>query len=116
MLIALIVFVTVGVVFMGATFLLSRLLRPHRPNPVKLQSYECGPEPFSDAWRQMNLHYYVFAILFVLFDVEAAFLFPVALALGQLGWYAFFEVLVFVGLLLIGWYYAKKVGGMEWER
>jgi NADH-quinone oxidoreductase subunit A len=116
MLVALIVFVVVGTGFVIAALLTSRLLRPSNPTEEKLASYECGAEPFSQAWRQINVHYYIFAIMFVLFDVEAAFLFPIALVLGKLRWFAFAEVVVFVVLLFIGWIYASRVGGLEWER
>ena len=116
MLVAFIVFTVVGVLFISATLLFSRFIRPSNPTPEKLESYECGPEPFEQAWKQMNLHYYVFAILFVLFDVEAAFLFPIALVARRLGWYAFFEVLFFVALLFVGWIYAKRVGALDWEK
>jgi NADH-quinone oxidoreductase subunit A len=116
LLVTFIVFVVVGVLFVGGTLFVSRLIRPSKPSPEKLESYECGPEPFDQAWKQMNLHYYVFMILFVLFDVEAAFLFPIALVFRKLGWFAFFEVLLFVVLLFAGWIYAKRVGAFEWER
>jgi NADH-quinone oxidoreductase subunit A len=116
MLVALIVFVVTGAAFVALAMGVSRLLRQSNPSEEKLKSYECGAEPFSEAWSQVNLHYYVFAILFVLFEVEAAFLFPVALALHEFGWFAFVEVAIFVGLLFCGWLYAKGVGGLEWEK
>lgn len=116
MLVALIVFIVTGFLFVTAALLASRFLSSSNPTPEKLESYECGPEPFSEAWSQVNLHYYIFAILFVLFDVEAAFLFPIALVLDELRWFAFAEVIVFVALLFVGWLYAKGVGGLEWEK
>ena len=116
MLVALIVFVLVGSGFVAVTLITSRLLRPSNPTEEKLASYECGAEPFMQAWRQINVHYYIFAIMFVLFDVEAAFLFPIALVLHKLKWYAFGEVVLFVVLLFAGWLYANRVGGLEWER
>jgi NADH-quinone oxidoreductase subunit A len=116
MLVALLVFVVVGTGFVIAALLTSRLLRPADPSVEKLASYECGAEPFMQAWRQINVHYYIFAIMFVLFDVEAAFLFPIALVYKEVGWFAFAEVVVFVVLLFVGWLYASRVGGLEWER
>jgi NADH-quinone oxidoreductase subunit A len=116
MLVTFIVFAAATAAFVAAILGFSRLIRPSNPTPEKLESYECGPVPFEQAWKQMNLHYYIFAILFVLFDVEAAFLFPIALCLRKFGAYAFFEVLFFILLLAVGWLYAKRVGALEWER
>ena len=109
------VFAGLGFAFVGITLVLARLLRPSAPNPDKLETYECGPLPFGDAWRQFNMHYYLFALLFVVFDVEAAFLFPWALAFRSVGAYAVAEMLIFVVLLGIGWAYAWRRGAMEWE-
>lgn len=116
MLVALMVFIVTGFTFVAVAMGASRLVRQNVPTEEKLRSYECGAEPFSEAWSQVNLHYYIFAILFVLFDVEAAFLFPIALVLDEFMWYAFAEVIVFVALLFFGWLYAKGVGGLEWEK
>jgi NADH:ubiquinone oxidoreductase subunit 3 (subunit A) len=101
---------------MAVTLLISRFLRPSNPTPEKLETYECGPPTFSQAWRQMNLHYYIFALMFVLFDVEALFLFPVALVAKQVGWYGFVETVIFIGILVAGLIYAWRIGGLEWER
>src|SRR5437899_163359 len=108
-----VVFAALGFAFVGLTMLMAKLLRPSAPNPDKLETYECGPLPFGDAWRQFNMHYYLYALLFVVFDVEAAFLYPWALAFRKIqphsmAVYAFFEMLVFVLLLLVGWYYALR--------
>lgn len=119
MLIVLIVFTVMGLAFIATTLFVSRLLRPSNPTPVKLEAYECGPQPFSSAWRQMNFHYYTFPLLFVLFDVESAFLFPVAVIassmLKGMQVVVFVEILVFVAILVAGWFYAWRVGGLEWE-
>ena len=109
------VFGVVGFAFVGGTLFLARLARPSAPNPDKLETYECGPLPVGDAWRQFNMHYYLFALLFVVFDVEAAFLFPWALAFRKVGLYAVVEMLIFVALLMLGWAYAWRRGAMEWE-
>lgn len=116
MLIVLISFSVLGTAFIAVTMLISRLLRPSNPTPEKADTYECGAPTFSQAWRQMNLHYYIFALLFVLFDVEALFLFPVALVAKQMGWYGFVETVIFLGILVAGLIYAWRVGGLEWER
>jgi NADH-quinone oxidoreductase subunit A len=108
-------FTITGFAFIASTLLISRLLRPSAPNPNKLETYECGPLPVGDAWRQFNLHYYLFALVFVVFDVEAAFLYPWAVAFKLEGPYAVAEMLIFVALLLAGWAYAWKRGALEWE-
>ncbi len=72
-------FTLVGFAFVASTLFLAGVLRPHAPNPDKLETYECGPLPIGNAWRQFNMHYCLYALLFVVFDVEAAFLFPWAL-------------------------------------
>ena len=115
-----VVFFLAGIAFVGGTLLFARLARPSAPNPDKLETYECGPLPIGDAWRQFNIRYYLFALLFVIFDVEAAFLFPWAMAAkgtaGQVG-KAFLlgELFLFVGLLFVAWAYAWRRGAMEWE-
>jgi len=109
------VFALTGFGFVAAALIISRMLRPSAPNPRKLETYECGPLPFGDAWRQFNMHYYLFALLFVVFDVEAAFLFPWALAFKAVGAYAVAEMILFVGLLGFGLIYAWRRGAIEWE-
>jgi NADH-quinone oxidoreductase subunit A len=109
------VFAVVGLAFVGVTLFISRLLRPSAPNPDKLETYECGPLPEGDAWQQFNVRYYLFALLFVVFDVEAAFLYPWAVAQRGFGWYAKVELLIFVGLLFAAWLWAWLRGAMEWE-
>ena len=109
------VFAVVGFAFVGVTLLIARLLRPSAPTPEKLETYECGPAPFGNAWRQFNMHYYLYALLFVVFDVEAAFLFPWALAFRKVGAYAVAEMILFVALLGAGWLYALRRGAIEWE-
>lgn|SRR5215471_2942071 len=108
-------FTLMGFAFVASTLMLSRLLRPSAPTPEKLETYECGPLPIGDAWRQFNMHYYLFALLFVVFDVEVAFLFPWALAYRQVGLFAVVEMIVFVGILLFGLLYAWRRGALEWE-
>ena len=78
-------FLVVTVVLLGATLLLWWLLRPKKPNPLKLETYECGVQTVGDAWVQFRAQYYIFALIFVLFDVEAVFLFPWAVAYNRLG-------------------------------
>lgn len=99
---------------LGATLLLWWLLRPKKPNPLKLETYECGVQTIGDAWVQFRAQYYIFALIFVLFDVEAVFLFPWAVAYNQLGLYAALEMAFFLFLLLGGLLYAWRKGALEW--
>jgi NADH-quinone oxidoreductase subunit A len=115
-----VVFALGGIAFVGGTLILARLARPSAPNPDKLETYECGPLPIGDAWRQFNIRYYLFALLFVIFDVEAAFLFPWAMAAkgmaGTVGrTFLLIELFLFVGLLFVAWAYAWRRRAMEWE-
>lgn len=109
------IFTLVGLAFVGIGLLMARLLRPSAPNPDKLETYECGPLPIGQAWRQFNMHYYLFALLFVIFDVEAAFLYPWAVAFKSVGAYAVAEVIIFIGLLGLGLAIAWRRGALEWE-
>ena len=90
--------------------------RPFRPNPIKYDSYECGMDTVgSGRWERFNVRYYRFALLFLLFDVEVVFLFPWATQAGALGWGAFGAVLAFIALMVVGWAYEWRRGGMEWD-
>ena len=90
--------------------------RPRRPNPVKYDVYECGMETVgTERWEKFNVRYYRFALLFLLFDVEVVFLFPWATQAGVMGWSAFGAVLFFIGVMVVGWAYEWKRGGMEWD-
>ncbi|MFO0571262.1 MAG: NADH-quinone oxidoreductase subunit A [Polyangiaceae bacterium] len=90
-------------------------VRARKHSPLKHQTYECGEEPDGPAWLKFHPRYYVVALVFVLFDVEAAFLFPWALSVGKLGLVAIIDMLVFVGILMLGWWYAIKKGALEWQ-
>ena len=109
-----IVFVLLAPIFPLAPVILNRVLGPHRPNPIKQQTYECGIETVGDTWVQFKVQYYIYALIFVVFDVEAVFLFPIAAAYGQLGLFAIFEVALFVILLAVGLAYAWSRGVLEW--
>ncbi|MCX6028993.1 MAG: NADH-quinone oxidoreductase subunit A [Chloroflexi bacterium] len=91
------------------------LLRPKKPNPVKNSTYECGVETIGDAWVQFKAQYYLYALIFVVFDVEAIFIFPWAVAYGTLGLYALVEMILFVGILVGGLLYAWRKGALEWN-
>jgi NADH-quinone oxidoreductase subunit A len=91
-----------------------RLLRPSRPSASKLSPYECGVEPETDARDRISNRFYIIAILFVIFDVETIFLFPWAVIYGRLAIFGFFEMLIFLGILIVGYFYVWKKGALEW--
>jgi NADH-quinone oxidoreductase subunit A len=91
------------------------LVRPKKPNPVKQQTYESGMETIGDTWVQFKAQYYIYAIVFVVFDIEAVFLFPFAVALGQLPLYALVWAVVFIFLLFDGLLYAWRKGALHWS-
>lgn len=108
--------ISVPAIVLLISFLGTRVkARPFRPNPVKYDPYECGMETVGGTWERFNVRYYRFALLFLLFDVEVVFLFPWATQAGALGWAAFFSVLFFIGVMMVGWAYEWKRGGMEWD-
>src|SRR5688572_324616 len=94
---------------------LSRLLGVHRPDPEKLSPYECGFEAFEDARMKFDVRYYLVAILFILFDLEIAFLFPWAVAFKEIGLFGFFSMMVFLAILVVGFIYEWKKGALECE-
>jgi NADH-quinone oxidoreductase subunit A len=93
----------------------ARLLRPARPYPVKLESYECGPAPFGPAWVQFPVGFYMVALVFIVFDALAVFLVPWALVLRGLGWAALAPMLGFLVILGLGWLYALREGVLAWK-
>jgi NADH-quinone oxidoreductase subunit A len=94
-----------------ASFIVAR----QRPDSEKLSAYECGFDPFDDARGQFDVRFYLVAILFIIFDLEVAFLFPWAVALGDIGLFGFWSMVVFLGVLTIGFVYEWKKGALEWE-
>jgi NADH-quinone oxidoreductase subunit A len=106
--------VAIATVFGLLPLFLSGLVIPRLPDRVKNAPYECGVETIGPTYIQFHTRYYLFALLFVIFDVEAVFLFPWAVAFHHLGLYALIEVAIFIGLLLIGYVYAWKKGALEW--
>ena len=101
----------VAVAMVGASLILAR----QAPDPVKLSAYECGFEPFDDARRKFDVRFYLVAILFIIFDLEVAFLFPWAVSLAEIGWLGFGSMMGFLGVLTIGFIYEWKKGALEWE-
>jgi NADH-quinone oxidoreductase subunit A len=107
--------IAVGVAPIAAGSVVSRLLGVHRPDPEKLSPYECGFEAFEDARMKFDVRYYLVAILFILFDLEIAFLFPWAVVLQEIGFFGFMAMMVFLGILVVGFIYEWKKGALEWE-
>jgi len=103
-----------GVALVAVAFLAARLLSPHRPFPAKLTTYECGIDPVGGGWAQSQVRYYIFAFLFVIFDVESAFLFPWAVVFEGLGYAAVVEMAIFIGILAVGLLYAYRKGVLRW--
>jgi NADH-quinone oxidoreductase subunit A len=110
------IFMIVGAAFVAIGMFFAWLLRPHRPYPSKLATYECGEAPLGDTRVRFNVRFYVVALIFLIFDVEVVFLFPWATVYQNLGWFAFVEMLVFLGILLIGYAYVWRKGDLDWDK
>src|SRR5215208_8170060 len=110
-----ILFILVGVAVGVVPQLLGFLLGPRRPDAAKNSPYECGFEAFEDARMKFDVRYYLVAILFILFDLEIAFLFPWAIVLQDIGWFGVIAMFVFLGILVVGFIYEWKKGALEWE-
>jgi NADH-quinone oxidoreductase subunit A len=110
------VFLAAVVVLLGGALLLWWALRPTRFSEEKLTTYECGEDPVGNAWIQFNIRFYVFALIFVVFDVEAVFLLPWATVFRELGPLAYFEGLVFIAILVVALAYVWRKGDLAWVR
>jgi NADH-quinone oxidoreductase subunit A len=108
-------FIVVGLILGGVMLTVGRVLAPHKPDPSKLSPYECGFEAFEDARMKFDVRYYLVAILFILFDLEIAFLFPWAVVLRDIGHAGFFAMMIFLGILVVGFVYEWKKGALDWE-
>jgi NADH-quinone oxidoreductase subunit A len=108
-------FIVVGIAVGVLPQLLGYILGPNRPDAAKNSPYECGFEAFEDARMKFDVRYYLVAILFILFDLEIAFLFPWAVALQDVGVVGFWSVVVFLGILVVGFAYEWKKGALDWE-
>ena len=109
-------FALVAIGFLVMNLLVWWLIRPRRFSEEKLTTYECGESPEGSAWVQFNIRFYVFALIFIVFDVEAVFLFPWAVVFRELGLLAFVEGLVFIGILVVALAYVWRKGDLEWVR
>jgi NADH-quinone oxidoreductase subunit A len=112
---SLILFFIVAVVLVGGAIIFSYFVAPTSYNPQKAESYECGIPTKGITWLQFNVGYYLFAILFLVFDVETVFVFPWAVVMKDLGWVAFVEIVVFLFILGLGLLYAWKKHALIWE-
>ncbi|MEW5974726.1 MAG: NADH-quinone oxidoreductase subunit A [Acidobacteriota bacterium] len=110
------VFLTVGVLFLVVSLVLSSLIRPKNPTEEKLMPYECGENPVGSPWIQFNIRFYVFALIFIIFDVEIAFLVPWAVVFKNIGPIAFIEGLIFIAILAVGLAYVWAKGDLQWVR
>ena len=109
------VFLGIAAVIASAMVGGAMLVARQKPNPEKLSAYECGFEPFDDTRRRFDVRFYLVAILFIIFDLEVAFLFPWAITLGKTGVFAFWSMMGFLGVLTVGFIYEWKKGALEWE-
>jgi len=114
------IFIGVGAVLVGAAVMTSKLIAPNAPSRAKSIAYESGIDPLGGGWNQSHIRYYIFALLFLIFDVEAVFMFPWALQLGFFdsvgrGMFALVEMVVFIAILLLGLVYAIRKGVLKWE-
>jgi NADH-quinone oxidoreductase subunit A len=105
----------VGIGGIAVSGVLARLSGAQNPDPEKLSPFECGFEAFEDARMKFDVRYYLVAILFILFDLEIAFLFPWAIVLQDIGWFGFISMMVFLAILVVGFIYEWKKGALEWE-
>jgi NADH-quinone oxidoreductase subunit A len=103
-------------VFVAGGLIFAWLLRPHRPYPSKLTTYECGETPIGDTRVRFNIRFYIVALIFLIFDVEVVFLFPWATVYKNLGWFAFIEMMVFLLILFVGYAYVWRKGDLDWDK
>ena len=110
-----IIFLVISLFLSFGFLVLNFAFSPKNPDPEKLSAYECGFEPFSDSRMEFDIRFYLVAILFIIFDLEIAFLFPWAITLGNLGLFGFFSMMLFLFILTIGFIYEWKKGALDWE-
>lgn len=109
------IYAAIAIVFPFVALGLAWVLRPKKPNPVKSETYECGQQGTGEAWVRFRAQYYIYALIFVVFDVEAVFLFPWAVAYNQVGLWALAEAFLFLGILTLGLVYAWRKGALRWQ-
>ncbi len=109
------IFLGIAVAIAGVAVIASLIVARQHPDPEKLSPYECGFNAFEDARRRFDVRFYLVSILFIIFDLEVAFLFPWAITLGDVGVYGFWSMMLFLGVLTIGFIYEWRKGALEWE-
>lgn len=108
-------FILFSIAFASAALIVSWLVQPKAPSETKQSTYECGMEPFSDARMKFGVKYYIYALLFIIFDIETVFLFPWAVSYNKLGLFALVEAIIFIAILLLGLVYVWKKDLLEWK-
>ena len=108
------IFIIIGIVVPSVPLVFAAIVSPKKPNPIKQSTYECGIETVGDSWVQFKVQYYIFALIFLVFDVETVFLFPWALSLNQLPMFVVLEGVLFIGILVTGLVYTWRKGMLEW--
>ena len=109
------IFLIIAIAFPFLSLLIARIVAPKKPNPIKNSTYECGIEAKGETWIQFKAQYYVFALMFVIFDIEVVFIYPWAVAYPQLGLFAFVEMFIFLAILGLGLIYAWKKNILTWK-
>lgn len=109
------IFLIGGLIFTLIAVFMNWMVRPKKPNREKETTYECGSDTIGSTWIQFKINYFLYALIFLVFDIETVFLYPWAVKFKVLGWFAFAEMLVFIAILLIGLIYAWKKGALEWK-
>ena len=112
---SIILFLIIALGLSVAFIVINFILSPKKPDPEKLSAYECGFEPFNDSRMEFDVRFYLVAILFIIFDLEIAFLFPWAISLGNIGLLGFVSMMIFLFILTIGFIYEWKKGALDWE-
>ena len=112
---SIILFLVIALLLSIGFITLNFMLSPKNPDPEKLSAYECGFEPFNDSRMEFDVRFYLVAILFIIFDLEIAFLFPWAISLGKIGIFGFVSMMIFLAILTIGFIYEWKKGALDWE-
>jgi len=110
-----IIFLIIALGISISFLIINFILSPKKPDPEKLSAYECGFEPFNDSRMEFDVRFYLVAILFIIFDLEIAFLFPWAISLGKIGLFGFISMMIFLFILTVGFIYEWKKGALDWE-
>ena len=110
-----ILFLIIALLLSFGFIIVNFLFSPKTPDPEKLSAYECGFEPFNDSRMEFDVRFYLVAILFIIFDLEIAFLFPWAISLGQIGLFGYISMMIFLFILTVGFIYEWKKGALDWE-